>query len=101
MLSIGPVATALGSDFVANRMLSIRPVATALGSDFVANRVDSVGPVATALGSDFVANRRVECGLGGNSRPFRYSIQPGLQRAIKAARDSRRFRASTASELRG
>jgi hypothetical protein len=33
MLSLGPVATARGSDLVANRMLSVWRIVAALGSD--------------------------------------------------------------------
>jgi hypothetical protein len=62
MLSIGPVATARGSDLVTNLVLSIGPVATARGSDLVTNLVLSIGPVATARGSDLVTNRVLRTG---------------------------------------
>jgi hypothetical protein len=39
VLSIGPVATARGSDLIPNRVLRIAPVATARGSDLVINPV--------------------------------------------------------------
>jgi hypothetical protein len=49
MSSMEPVASALGSDLVPNRLLSIESVATARGSDLVANRVLNMSRVTPSL----------------------------------------------------